>query len=85
MISFPKSSITFSENTPIEVQKLFCETLQITHDNKPGKYPGIQTELGISKSEALNWVKERIFSKLNGWKGLLLSHGDREILIKSVT
>ncbi|BFG30782.1 hypothetical protein CerSpe_170560 [Prunus speciosa] len=72
VVNFEKSSVYFSPNTP----------QQLT-DN-PGKYLGLPTLWGRSKCEAMNFVKERIMSKVEGWKQKLLTQAGREILIKAV-
>lgn len=46
--------------------------------------PGLPILWGRSKSEALAFVRDRVKSKVQGWKHALLSHGGREVLIKAV-
>ncbi|KAH0974907.1 hypothetical protein GBA52_016806 [Prunus armeniaca] len=50
----------------------------------PGKYLGLPTMWGRSKREAMNYVKETMMGKVEGWKQKLLTQADREILIKAV-
>ena len=40
--------------------------------------------VGRGKKESLNFLKERVWKKLQGWEGKLLSKVGREVLIKSV-
>ena len=40
--------------------------------------------VGRNKKESLNYIKERVWSKLQGWKEKLLSQAGREILLKAV-
>lgn len=50
----------------------------------PGQYLGIPAEWGNSKSQASQWINERVFSKLGGWKEQYLSQAGKEVLIKSI-
>ena len=37
-----------------------------------------------NKKASLNYIKERVWAKLQGWKEKLLSQGGREVLLKAV-
>lgn len=37
-----------------------------------------------NECQALNWIKDRVMNKLEGWKENLLSQAGKEVLIKSV-
>ncbi|OMO73078.1 reverse transcriptase [Corchorus capsularis] len=45
---------------------------------------GFQTIWGRGKRAALRFIFDKIQSKVQGWKGKLLSHAGREVLLKSV-
>ena len=53
-------------------------------DTRHGKYLGLSSIIGRSKTEVFAEVKEKVRRKLVGWKGKLLSIGGKEILIKAV-
>jgi len=40
--------------------------------------------VGRRKKESFDYIKERIWRKLQGWEEKLLSQGGRDILIKAV-
>ena len=40
--------------------------------------------MGINKTGSLNYIKEQVWSKLEGWKEKLLSQTGREVLINAV-
>lgn len=50
----------------------------------PGRYLGLPTEWGRNKTSTLDWIKERVMSKLQGWKEGLLNQAGKEVLIKAV-
>lgn len=39
---------------------------------------------GRSKVQSLQWLKDKILRKIQGWKGALLNHAGKEVLIKAV-
>ena len=48
------------------------------------KYLGLPTLVGRGKRDAFRRIKERVWSKLQSWRGKIFSMGGRELLIKSV-
>ena len=48
------------------------------------KYLGLPSLVGKNKKSSFNYIKERVWRKLQGWEEKLLSQAGREILIKAV-
>ena len=48
------------------------------------KYLGLTSFARKGKKASFNYIKERVWRKLQGWEGKLLSQASREVLIKSV-
>ena len=48
------------------------------------KYLGLPSFVGRNKKASFDNIKQRIWKKLQGWEGKLLSQAGREILIKAV-
>ena len=48
------------------------------------KYLGLPSLVGRHKKASFNYIKERVWRKIQGWKEKLLSQARREVLIKSV-
>ena len=48
------------------------------------KYLGLPSFAGKGKKASFNYIKERVWRKIQGWEGKLLSQVGREVLIKSV-
>ncbi|KAI5336490.1 hypothetical protein L3X38_015758 [Prunus dulcis] len=84
LINLDKSNIFFSPNTPLWVRKDLCWIFGIKEADNPGNYLGLPTIWGRSKKEALNYIKERILGKVQGWKQKHLSQAGKETLIKAV-
>lgn len=47
-------------------------------------YLGIPSEWGRSKVQALEWIKEKIFGKMEGWKEKLTNPAGKEVLTKEI-
>ena len=47
-------------------------------------YLGLLSLIGRHKKESLDYIKERVWRKLQGWGEKLLSQASREVLIKAV-
>ncbi|XP_043717635.1 uncharacterized protein LOC122665544 [Telopea speciosissima] len=82
-INLKKSSLTFSPNTHDRIKRWFSRILKVKNGDGPAKYLGLPTHFGVAKKDVFNDIKERTLSKLQGWKGKLLSHAGKEVLIKS--
>ena len=48
------------------------------------KYLGLPTVVGRNKHMSLNYIKDRVWGKLQGWKGKMLSQAKKEVLLKAV-
>ena len=48
------------------------------------KYLGLPSFVGRNKSACFTQIKERIWSRMQGWKEKLLSQAGKEVLIKAV-
>jgi hypothetical protein len=49
-----------------------------------GKYLGLPSMIGRSKKAIFNFIKDRVWKKINSWSSKCLSKVGREVLIKSV-
>ena len=47
-------------------------------------YLGLPTLIGRAKNQTFSFLKDRVWKKLQGWKGLMLSRAGKEVLIKAV-
>ena len=51
---------------------------------QPNKKLRLPSLVGRRKKEGFNFIKEKVWRKLQGWEGKLLSQAGREVLIKVV-
>lgn len=79
-----KSLAYFNSNTSNSQKQLILETLGVKEVNRIETYLGLPTLVGRAKYHTFSCLKDRIWKKLQGWKGLMLSRAGKEILIKAV-
>lgn len=84
IINFQKFSVIFSKNSPEDFKLEAAGIFGVPIVDALGKYLELPSDWGISKKKGLMWIKERIASKLSGWKENLLSQAKENVLIKSM-
>ena len=47
-------------------------------------YLGLPTLVGRAKYQNFSYLKDRVWKKLQGWKGMMLPRAGKEVLIKAV-
>ena len=65
-------------------QSVIQNTLGVPIIRQYEKYLGLPSLVGRNRMASFAHIKERVWSKLKGWKEKLLSQAGREILIKAV-
>ena len=83
-INLEKSSIYFSSNTEVRHREEIKNMLGEQEVARFESYLGLPTLIGRSKYQTFSFLKDRIWKKLQGWKGKLLSRAGKEVLIKAV-
>jgi hypothetical protein len=79
-----KSSIFFSKGCPGGVKEGVKVALDVHNETLNEKYLGMPSDVGRSKMGAFKFIKDRIWSRIQGWLEKLLSAGGKDVLIKSV-
>jgi hypothetical protein len=84
MINKDKSSAMFSRGTGQRAKQEVLGVLGIPRESFNQRYLGLPVHLGASKAKEFEYLKERIWQKIQGWKERLLSKAGKEILIKAI-
>ena len=79
-----KTNIFFSKAVKEKIKAKISNFLQVPEVREYEKYLGLLAVVGRNRKASLNFIKERVWSKLQGWKEKLLSKAGREILLKAV-
>ena len=79
-----KTSVFFSKATREERRMELVKFLGVNEVREYKKYLGLPAVVGQNKKESLNYIKERVWNKLQGWKEMLLSQSGKEVLLKVV-
>ena len=79
-----KTTIFFSKAVNEDTKAQITNFLQVPEVKEYEKYLGLPVVVGRNRKASLNFIKERVWSKLQGWKEKLLSQVGGEILLKAV-
>ena len=83
-INKDKTALFFSKSTPQATKDSIKGLLGVQEIMFYEKYLGLPSLVGRGKKASFNYIKERVWRKLQGWEGKLLSQAGREVLIKAV-
>lgn len=83
-INFNKSSITFGKKVSAETQTRMRNILQIHNVGGIGKYLGLPEQIGSKKADMFAYITDKVRAVTQGWKQRYLSHGGKEVLLKSI-
>lgn len=67
MINKDKSSVLFSPNTTTRRKEYIKTTLSITQETMGERYLGLPVSVGKSRKRTFSYLKQRIWSKIQGW------------------
>ena len=79
-----KTAIFFSKATLMTIQNALKDSLGVPIIRQYEKYLGLPSLVGRHRVASFSHIKERVWSKIKGWKGRILSQAGREIMIKAV-
>ena len=74
----------FSRNTETAAKESFMKILDISTEASCERYLGLPVYVGISKRKTFEYLKDRVWKRIQGWKEKLLSKAGKEILIKAI-
>ena len=79
-----KTTIFFSKAVLVENKVELSNFMRVSEVKEYEKYLGLPAVVERNKRASLNYIKERVWNKLQGWKEQLLSQAGREVLLKVV-
>lgn len=74
----------FSNNTFDTAKEVVENFLSVPEIKDYERYLGLPTVVGRNKKASLNFIKDRVWSKLQGWKEKLLSQAGKEVLLMAM-
>jgi hypothetical protein len=74
----------FSKHVPRETKDVVHQVLSMQMVDRFSKYLGMPTNVGRSKSQVFQYIQDKVWKKLKGWKEKHLSFSGRSTLIKAV-
>jgi ribonuclease HI len=83
-INLAKSEVFFSRNISKEAQEDLSRIMGVRHVLGTGNYLGLPSLIGRKKKETFSYIKDRIWKRINSWRGRALSKAGKEVMIKSV-
>jgi hypothetical protein len=83
-INLSKSEVFFSKNLSIAAQEDLSKIMRVKHVLGTGNYLGLPSMIGRKKKEVFAYIKDRIWKRINSWRGRSLSRAGKEVMIKSV-
>ena len=83
-INFAKITLFFSKNVSDLTKETIKNLLGVVEIKEYEKYLGLLAVVGRNKKASLNYIKDRVWGKLQGWKKKLLSQAGKEVLLKAV-
>jgi hypothetical protein len=79
-----KTAIFFSRNTGQEARDIILQLSGIPATQRFDTYLGLPALVGKSRSREFQYIKDRVWKRLNDWKTKFLSQAGKEVLIKAV-
>ena len=83
-MNMDKTALFFSGLVDEGSRQIIKDILGVLEEYNHGKYLGLPSLIGRRKKASFNYIKERVWRKLQGWEGKLLSQAGRDVLINSV-
>ena len=79
-----KTTLFFSKLVTEANKQIIKGILGVCEIHHYEKYLGLPSLMGIGKKASINYLKKRVWRKLQRWEGKLLSQASREVLIKTI-
>ena len=83
-INSAKTTLFFSKTVIDSSKKEIKNLLGVLKIREYEKYLGLPVVIGRNKKASLNFIKDRVWGKLQQWKEKLLSQAGKRVLLKAV-
>ena len=83
-VNLNKSSISFSANMGEDSIRQMCGILEVPATDNHGTYLGLPSQIGRKNSVVFNFIKKKVWQRLQGWSQKFLSRARKEIMLKTV-
>lgn len=83
-VNLNKSGIMFSNNVSMSDRTRLSNCLGVNQPLDTGRYLGLPSLIGRSKRSIFSFIRNRLWQRIQSWKGKNLTKAGKEILIKSV-
>ena len=83
-INSSKTTLFFGKSVSLVSKNAIKNLLGVPEIKEYECYLGLPAVVGRNRRASLNYIKERIWGKLQGWKEKLLSQTGREVFLKAV-
>ena len=83
-INKEETTLFFGKSISEGVKNLVKELLGVPEIKQYEKYLGLPSIMGKNRRASLNYIKDRVWNKLQRWKEKLLSQAKKEVLLKAV-
>lgn len=83
-VNYQKSRIFFSANVRLDKQTEIKSMLGVNNELGDSKYLGLPSLIGRAKKSVFNFIKERVWKKVQDWNHKSLSKAGKTVMIKNV-
>ncbi|CAJ2662610.1 unnamed protein product [Trifolium pratense] len=83
-INLSKSEVFFSRNLSLAAQEDLSRIMGVRQVLGTGNYLGLPSMIGRKKRDVFAFIKDRLWKRINSWRGRALSRAGKEVMIKSV-
>jgi hypothetical protein len=83
-VNLNKTSVFFSRNTKLSRRQEILSLSGLSETHGIESYLGLPCFVGRSRNKAFQFIKEKVWKKLNNWRNVFLSQAGMEILLKAV-
>lgn len=84
VINKDKTSIMLRPNEVQQVQQQILAELDIIQLASNEKYLGLPVYIGESRKQMFEYIKQKVWGRIQGWQEKLLSKAGKETMIKAV-